>query len=339
MRPTIISIYFVVLFFSLVVSFLTYKNFQFQIPLVYELNKNDLKLGVDQINEFTFPFLPTITATGVPMKALKGRYYLKEDKYHGVTLLKESIKDNPHIGFSEANLALFYLNADRKDSALYYSKIAYEKLPQNKFHIQVYFESLHQNKIYTTFDSVFNNLPSFIKKDEFLWKLYLTRRVQNKKLEEKDSILTQKIDEAIKLFPSNYEFILINKISKIGLEKVNEAKELFTTGNEYFKNQEFEKAKEYFEKTVTIDTYDFSYFESIAGVNYVLKDYEQAIKYSSIVIDSFDIPNGKSHYIKGLSLIQLGKKSEGCTYLNRSDQMNYPNAKFQIKKYCTPQIK
>ena len=105
-------------------------------------------------SDYTFPSLETIdkfdmdykniTATTLPMATIKAMYYIKNDIYReAIPLLKKGMKANPYIYLSEALLGEAYTKLGMSDSAIYYSKIAFEATPKNSLHFANYLLRLH----------------------------------------------------------------------------------------------------------------------------------------------------------------------------------------------------
>ena len=55
------------------------------------------------------------------------------------------------------------------------------------------------------------------------------------------------------------------------------------------------------------------------------------------MIDRFKPGTGKSEYIKALALINLGQKSEACTWLKASVALGYPDAQKALDQWCSAQ--
>ena len=71
---------------------------------------------------------------------MKARYLIKEkDFQNAITLLNESIKENPFLGVQENLKAQAFIQEKNVDSAFVNAKKAYSKLPNNLVHIATYF--------------------------------------------------------------------------------------------------------------------------------------------------------------------------------------------------------
>ena len=125
-----VLIFIIGMFLLITLSIGSYKKVNsshYQSILLYDFNN-----GTDFFNLEDSKLddnFPTLTATALPLKYLKARYYLKIDSIETAKkLLYKSIDDNPYIAAPQALLANLYLTENKIDSALFYSKEAFYSL-------------------------------------------------------------------------------------------------------------------------------------------------------------------------------------------------------------------
>ena len=76
---------------------------------------------------------------------------------------------------------------------------------------------------------------------------------------------------------------------------------------------------------------EYIFYENAAIAYGFLKEYDKAINYYDEAIYRLESKEGKSEYMKGLLLIQLENKDEGCKYLGISSQKKYIDSNTEIK--------
>ena len=109
-------------------------------------NLGDYSLKPEQLDNFEMDY-SDLTVTTIPMKSLKGFFYMKDKRYReAIDLFNEGTAHNPNLYFSESYKSYAFLNIDELDSAYYYSKVAFEKIPGNVVHFAHYATSLATKK-------------------------------------------------------------------------------------------------------------------------------------------------------------------------------------------------
>ena len=100
-----------------------------------------------------------LSATALPMSTIKGLYYLNNDKFReAVPLFKKGIEANPYLFISESFLGFTYNVLKMPDSALYYTKKAFDNMPKNSIHYANYINSLVQMKDSITIKNVYQSI-------------------------------------------------------------------------------------------------------------------------------------------------------------------------------------
>ena len=103
-------------------------------------------MSISELDQISHDF-PNLTETALPIKAMKARYYYLnnlKDKAHRYA--SEAAKDNPFIYFPENLKAQFFFQEGKIDSAYTYSKIAFDNIPRNKPHFDLYIKTLIERK-------------------------------------------------------------------------------------------------------------------------------------------------------------------------------------------------
>ena len=101
------------------------KSFVEQSYLLYDFNSFQLSFPIEQIESYN-DFLPNISVSGLPLKMMKARYFMRDsliDK--ALSLFHQSSKANPYIRIADLELAKYHYKKDNIDSAEIYSKKAF----------------------------------------------------------------------------------------------------------------------------------------------------------------------------------------------------------------------
>ena len=135
------------MFFLITLTYASYKKLissNYQAILLYDFNNQTQFFSLENEDKFDDNF-PNITATALPIKYLKARYYVQIDSIETAKeLLYKSIMDNPYIAAPQALLADIYLGEKEIDSALLYSKEAFYRISDNNRHRDIYFRTLKE---------------------------------------------------------------------------------------------------------------------------------------------------------------------------------------------------
>jgi tetratricopeptide (TPR) repeat protein len=128
--------------FCSIVSLSVFFTFRAQRNLVYpKLATNK----IESLNDFNkqFSYFPNITATAIPIQALRATFALNEGKFSlGDSLLDIAEKDNPYIGYSEYIKAKTYYALANIDSATFYAERAFKKWPKSIDNYTMYLKTL-----------------------------------------------------------------------------------------------------------------------------------------------------------------------------------------------------
>ncbi len=165
---------------------------------------------------------PSLSATDIPLKSMMGAYWINKDSLDlGLEYLRQGNRDNPYIGFSDMIFANVYQSLGMKDSFSYYTRKAYQKLPNNPAHYallgRIYVE---EGKI-DSLDLIFKEITSRVP-DREVWRLYLSAMVYNKY--SLDTIeVYENAKKAKSIFPDNKQLNLTADYVLYGVENVKKS--------------------------------------------------------------------------------------------------------------------
>jgi len=325
---TIISI---VLFFSTVAIYSSYKNFvslRDQYVLYSDYNGNSKILSTNNIHLVQETF-PNLTATVLPINELKANYFIQEGRYEEALNLLSKKNLNPYSGFRENMMVQAFKGLKIDDSVYKYIRKAFYKLPSNASHSTQYFNELRKRKDIKEIDYAFSMINF---KTPLVWKSYLNSKSE---IYGPGNIEMKKnIDSLIEAFPEDEDFKELEKFIRIGKEKFTKSIEVYLAGEENFNQGNFILAIENYQDAINLDPAEYSYYENIAICYQKMGDTYNAYKYFDIVIDSLNPRTGKSEFYKGVNLIKDKNIKQGCDLLKKSMSYGFVGAKNVLYQFC-----
>jgi|GEM_PF-280728 O-antigen ligase/tetratricopeptide (TPR) repeat protein len=316
---------------SFVIAALTYQSLVGQQILLGEYNQGKTTSSIEKILD-AVPDIPNMTVTTLPLVSLKGRYFMEAQRYEEAEqMYKAGIEVNPFLGFSENMLNQLYTKQQQWDSALKYSRIAYEKLPIPQ-HFGNYLNHLVRFKDSTEVMRIF--LQDSVKRDEGAWRNFLVAATQVMSPGRSD--LSVIAETAKNRYPDNKDFKVLHKLVVLGKARVDEAYATAQQGNALFGQGQYAAAAALLQKASALDPLEYSYVENTGAAYFSMGDWGRALPFFDQVILQFKPGTGKSEYIKALALINLGRKEEACALLDSSISLGYPEAQKAKERWCTP---
>ena len=319
---------------GLIIHVLSYQSLTQQGRLLYEFNNGDFKLTLAELDQIEDDF-PNLTETAMPIKAMKARYFYlnnQKEKAHKYAFL--GAKDNPQIYFGESLKSQFFAQEQNQDSAYYYSKLAFDNLPNNMPHFNLYMNSLVNRKDSQEINRAFYYVQSLAGDTSTIWQIYL--RSLASVLSLGDSFAMSKAAEAFKLFPQNDIIFQLYRIMTYGQERVGKAQQLYQNANKLYNERNYDEAFNLFKQAFDLDPLEFRYALNSGLSLYENAKYEEAISYFKIAQNSKKTAvKEKAMRYKGISLYKNGSQSESCaTFLKLVN--TYPKRMYrqEFNKYC-----
>lgn len=319
-----------VLFVSAFINYKVYKSFIEQNMLIFEFNSNQTRIPLDVVKTFSDD-IPNITGTTLPIKMLKARYYLKNLKYDkAIELLHKANKENPFLGINDVLIAEYHYNKMNLDSALYYSKKAFEALPRNDVHSRVYFHTLSKLKMDSILDISFQK----IKGNYILpqWRDYLFSKIETGETPKEELILI--LEEAKAKISDKKKLRTIETILKVGSENLDELGKIIIEAEKSYKQNKFIDAANLYQKAARLDDSEYTHYEN-AALSYYRGDYlEEAEKLFMYTLRNFEDGKGKTEFYLGLLNYELEKKDKACKFWSISFEKGFPGSIKVIKTFC-----
>ena len=319
---------------SLTIHIISYKSLTKQGRLLYEFNNNSFKMSLTELDDISDDF-PNLTETALPIKSMKARYYYlnnQKEKAHQYAIMGS--KDNPYVYFSENLRGQFFLQEQNLDSAYYYSKLAFDNIPKNKPHYDLYMRTLIYRKDIQGINSTFDTALNVFGNDKTIWTIYLQALAQTRSLG--DPFAMDKAAKAYSLFLDDQNIFSLYRILTYGQDRVNRALQLSNAAQELYKNGSYKEASNNYAKAIDLDPLESTYALNGGLAKYEANDYKSAINFFNLVIPAKNKANSiRAMRFKALSLYSLNNKEEACKIFNelrlKVDKRMYTQ---EYAKYC-----
>ena len=332
-----LSFILLVLVSGISVHIISFISLTKQGQLLYEFNNAQYNMTRAQLDDISHDF-PNLTETAMPIKSMKARYYyLQGNKEEAYQMLDEGARDNPQIYFSENLKAQFLFNEGKIDSAYVYAKKAFEGLPNNMPHYDMYMKTLVAKRDFTALDRTFEQMVSLAGNQKIIWTIYIRSLAQTRSLG--DPFAMQKGAEAYKLYPTDETIFALYRMLTYGQQRMIEAEKIYQEASSKYNSKEYEQAALLFKQAFDKDPLQHTYSLNTGLAYYEGKQFEEAIKYFDLAQTSKDSSiQERSLRYKGLSLYSVGRRPEACAIFLKL-RNNYPKRIYQqeFQKYCLGQ--
>lgn len=328
------SLILFVCLFTIWGNFKVYYSSLFQAYIMYDYNHDTFNVPIDLIKAAP-NVIPNVTLTTIPIKFLQARYYEELDSIEvAKKMYFESININPYLRAIEAELSGLYFDQEQYDSAYYYSKIAFNAIPNSNVHRHAYFQVLKEKKDTTALLEAFNILKKYDNDNH--WKEYLLNRYQIVGSGDNQVI------ELLKEYKNRFGYEddkptkVLESILVSGSKNVVLSVSFSEKADTLFREKDYENAARLFELAIEYDNSDYIFYENAAISYYLAGNYENAEIYFDRVINQFKPRNGKSEFYKGIMLVELDRNEEACVLLKRAVELKFSNdGSIQVyNNYC-----
>lgn len=320
---TILSIF--LLPFAIYASTRVYLSSIEQFTLLQKYNSAKIDIDLEELANYEMDY-PSVTATTIPLKAMKGFFYMKNDKIEeGIKLLKEGRKYNPYIYFSDAWLSQAYYQLDKLDSSLYYAKRAYKQIPNNILHFAQNAQVYMKKKDSVALKELYENHE---KKDLNHEEFYMTAMAA---IIDKDE--TGFVEGAEDLYSSDLSIKAFYTLN-IGYENTMKAATLHALGEEYFEQGNYEQAAKSFFEAGEINRFELPYRENAANAYIRLGNREKALEILNELIIEDKTKSPRSYWLRGLLIYDSGNKIDGCKDLDLVEKSGWIDNPGLFQQLC-----
>lgn len=339
------------------ITYQTYQSLIIQRIIIPDLDNEPLKLNYKEIFP-RIPSIPNLSASAQPLEAIKGRYLYEAGNYkEALVLLNRAINANPFIAYSQFLKAGVFFKQNKMDSSYKNATEAFYTRPRAKTYYQTLIAVLAKMKDTAGIQKAFDTALSY-RNEAYVWNLYILGML-NANTKRKERIL-QITDSAIKMFPDNADLVLRKKEALYFLNSSNpqtkkdmtadvaRAQVFYDAGvaafgraqiaannkNEALKKEEYTRAANNFLKAGEITPDNYVIFENTAIAYFNMAEFAKSIPYFNKVIALKTATDGKSEYFLGVALYNLGRKAEGCNFLQKALNKGYATAEAILKNNC-----
>ncbi|MFO7874494.1 MAG: O-antigen ligase family protein [Bacteroidales bacterium] len=275
-----------------------------------------------------FPFIPNVSIWGESISSLKARYLMEEEQYRKTIDVLEDDRSNPWDGRREFFMATAYNNLGKKDSAMVYSRKAYEIKPHYFRNVHL-LTSLLQEK--DREDEVGPILDGYLAHDKSNAQAYLYATSFFNRQGELDHAWNH-IDTAYQVMPGNdriqqqHEFLEHQKF-------VAPHQDLYRQAAEYYNNNRYEEALPYLDEFIEKTPFDANVYRMRAFSNYHLGNHEAVIEDVDVVLEEGEeVPSLVN--LRGVCYRALGDEEAACADFRTAMEAGNESGETNFNNFC-----
>ena len=319
---------------GITIHIISFNSLQKQGLLLYEFNNAQYNMTRQQLDEISHDF-PNLTETAMPIKAMKARYYyLQGNKEEAHKMAIEGAKDNPQIYFGENLKSLFFFQEGNIDSAYVYAKKAFEGLPNNMPHYDMYMKTLVAKKDYQGIDAIFEKVHSLAGDTQVIWMIYIRALAQTRSLGDPHAM--DKAAEAYALYPTDENIFTLYRILTYGQQRMVQAEQLSQQATKFYNEQNYLESAKVFAQAFELDPLQHTYSLNAGISHYSAQNFDEAVRYLALAQTSKKPDEiEKAIRYQALSLYYAGDSPRACAlFLKLVNQ--FPKRMYQqeFNKYC-----
>lgn len=320
----ILFITIILVFVSNVKVFISYVEQQ---EIINDIKYMVPKLSLERAESFNYEY-PTLNVFTQPLKNYLGRVYLREGMYDkAIETFHKARSENPYLLINENFLADVYRNLKMDDSVKYYSRKAFNKMPNNVFHYEGFLQTINIDDTL----SIDESFDKIILKSESIWIAYLAGTVRFKVKSDK---MKSNIEFARINYYKNPTIRLLINYHLYGKEKVDEAVDLIEQGSSLMNARQHYESIFPFLKAYEILPKNNDLLLNLASSYYIIDKFEEAKKYIDQIEEDYIVDNGKYFFIKGIIYCENNFNEIGCKLLTDAIKQNFNDAYNAKLKYC-----
>ena len=299
--------------------------------LLGQFNANFYSQDIETVLKYEDVY-PNLLPTTIPTNTIKGMFYLRKEQDYksAIQYFKKGMMDNPYLKLSHTMLGYCYLMEDKIDSAIYYTKNAFDKMPNNPVHFTHYILTLSTKNDTTAIKEARSKVTRI--NDEIIDQIYL-QTMANVLDKDNSKFVLNKLNRDL-LNTDNDKLKGSVYILEYGKEMVLNAATLQLEGERLFKSKKYKQAAEKFEAAANLNPLEIPYHENAANAYMQAGLDDKALKIIDNLLDNYQNDNMKMLYAK--ALIMLGKEdyNKACYYLSIIEKSDFKISKAISQKYC-----
>ncbi|HPE33435.1 MAG TPA: O-antigen ligase family protein [Bacteroidales bacterium] len=275
-----------------------------------------------------FPWMPDVSVWGESIETLKARYLINEEKYEEALDILYTDHSSPYDARREFFMAMAFNNMKQYDSALYYSKIAYQLKPNYLRNIQMYTSLLERSGDTDSIPYIYERFLAKNKKESQAFLLASNYYIQNNNLEKANEIVNQ----ALKYHPQD---TLVQKQHRFLRHKLEIEPNLhfFNEAAEHYKAKKYDKVIPLLDKFIAIVPDYPNAYQIRSFSHYYLKNYEKSIEDADQAL-KLGPANSSLINLRGVCKLELKMKDEACKDFRKSADMGDKSGTSNFQRFC-----
>lgn len=326
-KPLIAGIGIVVLI-ATVISFFKYQSYVDQNYILADTSGKNLMTdkyaySYEQVSDRLDGFFE-IAGVGRPNEHVKGMYAMSEGRIDlALSHLDKSIEQAPNHYESKMLKAIIYGQMKvNNDSAIYYAKQGFEKYPSIKNNYVILLNAYRAMGDTANYFKTYDDHLAFDPQDIKQWKAKSTRVMEF----YKDPVRAiAVVDEGIKANPADSSLISF-KERFTGKQRETDIRAWYKKAFDLISADNRAEAKKEFLKILDVTPSNNPTLLNLGIIEIKLKQYEDAVKHLTKVIEAKAFKDGRPEYNRGLAYERLGQVEKAKIDYRRSKALGYPLA-------------
>ena len=316
---------------SIYSSYRLFKSSRDQSLLLYAFNQNNFKIfKKDELSKIEKTY-PNLTLTALPISTIIAMHYFSYgDLDKAEDSFREAIKANPYLNVNQSYLGKVFEKKGELDSAKYYTKYAFDKMPNNPVHFAHYLQVLVRDYDTVAIKQAYQKVI-YKERDSRFQKLYLLAMSNLLDKDEGRMVINDIKQSQLENDGLKGSYYIL----KLGKEKVTEGYVNYLKAESYFKNGDFKNASEFYDLAFENNPLEYPYIEN-AAISYLRSGkLEIALDRINEVINNMNSQNknGKSFYVRGLIYLEKGERLKACENFKKANEMGF-NSGVAYSSYC-----
>lgn len=299
--------------------------------LLHSFNNNNYKIFKEKDLKNIEKTYPNLTLTALPISTIIGLHYYSYKDYNiAAQYFREGIKANPYMNVNQSYLGMVYQKQGVLDSAKFYTKYAFEKMPNNPVHFAHYVQVLLKENDTLGIKQAYENI-TYKERDPRFQKLYLLAMSNLLDKDEGKLVLNEIKKNQLKSDGLKASYYVL----ELGKKAVVEGYINYSKAEVYFKENDFKNAAKFYELAFEKNPLEYPYIEN-AAISYLKSNQlDKALEKINIVLENMDSENvnSKAFYIKGLIFLQMDDIKKACSEFEKALKYGF-NTKIVLSSYC-----
>jgi O-antigen ligase len=331
----VFGIVFLTSFASVASNYVVLKSYQLQRSMRDDLSGKTLFTDQKLNNSYQsiqkkWSNYPQLSYVGTVNNVFLANYAIKAKKYEDALEILNRSKDYTKDAFLvKAFKSEIYLNVyDNLDSAKYYSEDIFDGYPAFKTNYNILKKIYRKEKDTVNLFRVMDHYTNTNYRDTNEW---IAKANMVYEYTANSKRMLRILDTAMVYNPSSAKLIeakkeILGKLKFKSYLSNDEVRAKHQIAYDFFVKQQYPQARKVFEEILKTNPTDYLSIQNIGIIDLVNKNYLDAVKNLSKVIDAQAFSDGKAEYSRGYCYEQLGNLEKAKEDYKASRLKNYPQA-------------